>query len=124
MEQTLLMGSAVKRPGDAYRFIVTLPEIYNTGGANARQWANLSLWGVNHSYYPIWFAGTFTEWTRCQNPGAGCSGIDNKPSTGWCQLQASLIIRDEIAQFAFRWMSDINRQKYAGQSEPGIAQCP
>ena len=88
MEQTLLMGSAVKRTGDAYRFIVTLPEIYNTGGAQARQWANLSLWGVNHGYFPIWFAGTFTEWTRCQDP-ASCSGIDNKPSTNPADIASS-----------------------------------
>jgi hypothetical protein len=124
MEETLLMASAIKRPADPYRFIITLPEIYNTGGANARQWANLSLWGVNHGYLPIWFAGTLTEWSRCQNPGVSCTGIDNPPDTGWCQLRESLITNNSIEQISFRWISDINWQEYAGLYQRVIQPCP
>lgn len=120
----LLMGSAIQRTNDVYRFIVTVPEIYDTGGTLAHEWANVSLWGVNHGYQPIWFAGTLTQWTRCQDLGVNCGTLNAKPSTGWCELQAALTTRDEITQLAFRWMTDINRQKYAGQSQPGIQQCP
>lgn len=67
-----------------------LPQIYNTTGANARQWQQISLYGYyNQSGRTLYFPGEMTQYQACQQRG-GCAGTDNTPSQGWQQLYDAL----------------------------------
>jgi hypothetical protein len=84
-----------------------LPEIYNTRGANAEQWALISLYSVNTRGYKVEFHGVLTQWQACQQAGASqCVGVDNLPSTGWLQLYNELK-RDVRTYYTPRWSSDM-----------------
>ncbi len=84
-----------------------LPEIYNTRGANAEQWALISLYSVNTRGYKVEFHGVLTQWQACQQAGASqCVGVDNSPSTGWLQLYNELK-RDVRTFYNPRWSSDM-----------------
>jgi len=84
-----------------------LPEIYNTRGANAEQWALLSLYSVNKHGYPIEFHGVLTQWQACgQVDAAQCIGVNNTPATGWLQLYNELK-RDARTFYTPRWSTDI-----------------
>jgi hypothetical protein len=81
-----------------------LPEIYNTYGANAWQWQNLSLYSyVNHNKR-LTIMGAFTQWQACQ--GRSCSGVDNRPEVGWRQLSEALNFDSRTAQ-SLPWSTDI-----------------
>ena len=84
-----------------------LPEIYNTRGANAEQWALISLYSVNTRGYLVEFHGELTQWQACQQSGASqCFGVDNLPSTGWLQLYNELK-KDSRTFYTPRWSSDM-----------------
>lgn len=84
-----------------------LPEIYNTRGANAEQWALISLYSVNTKGYLVEFHGVLTQWQACQQAGASqCIGVDNLPSTGWLQLYNELK-KDTRTFYTPFWSSDM-----------------
>ncbi len=83
-----------------------IPEIYNTAGLNAMQWAYLSYWGTQNQKPPIIYLGSLTQWQACLQRG-GCSGADNTPQQGWQQLYKELNYWPKTAQENIRWMSDI-----------------
>ncbi|MGH2449650.1 MAG: hypothetical protein ACRDFS_13750 [Chloroflexota bacterium] len=61
-----------------------LPEIYDTNGANALQWANLASNGIDSG-----IQGVMTQSGACSQM-RGCSGTNNTPTQGWSQLSADL----------------------------------
>ena len=63
-----------------------IPQIYNTSGAQADQWHQLSRLGALNHGARIGFTGTMTQYGACQMRG-GCAGIDNTPDAGYTQLQ-------------------------------------
>ena len=84
-----------------------LPEIYNTRGANAEQWALISLYSVNTRGYLVEFHGVLTQWQACQqSPPGQCYGVDNLPATGYLQLYNELA-RDARTYYSPRWLSDM-----------------
>ncbi len=84
-----------------------LPEIYNTRGANAEQWAILSQYSVRKHGYKIEFFGVLTQWQACgQVDAAQCVGVNNTPSTGWLQLYNELK-RDPSTFFTPKYSTDI-----------------
>jgi hypothetical protein len=44
-----------------------LPEIYLNDGENARQWQQISLYGVLNEYASMVFNGSLTQWQACQD---------------------------------------------------------
>ena len=84
-----------------------LPEIYNTHGLNAEQWALISLYSVNTRGYKVEFHGVLTQWQACQQASASqCYQVDNLPATGWLQLYNELS-RDARTYYSPRWLSDM-----------------
>lgn len=84
-----------------------IPEIYNTRGTNAEQWALLSLYSVNYKGYPIEYHGVLTQWQACQQVDDDqCAGVDNTPATGWLQLYNELA-KDSRTFYTPRWSTDI-----------------
>ena len=84
-----------------------IPEIYNTRGVNAQQWARLSLYSVTAKGYPIEFPGVLTQYLACtQADPAQCAGVDNTPLQGWTQLVTELKKDSRTAWFP-RWSTDI-----------------
>lgn len=84
-----------------------VPEIYNTYGANAQQWALLSLYSVNTKGYKIEFPGVMTQYQACvQAPAGQCAGINNTPDQGWTQLVTELN-KDSRTAYSPRWSTDI-----------------
>ncbi len=84
-----------------------LPEIYNSRGANAEQWALISLYSVNYKGYLVEFHGVLTQWQACLQAGlSNCAGVDNLPSTGWLQLYNELK-KDTRTFYTPRWSSDM-----------------
>jgi hypothetical protein len=83
-----------------------IPEIYNTNGLNAQQWALLSLYSVNYKGYKIDFRGLMTQYQACQQAAGQCSGVDNTPNTGWMQLYNELAKSPYTAQSP-KWLTDI-----------------
>jgi hypothetical protein len=81
-----------------------LPEIYNTTGANAYQWQNISLHGYTDHGSAMNIQGSFTQWWACQ--GRPCNGIDNTPGVGWLQLYGALNADSRTAQ-NLPWSTDI-----------------
>jgi hypothetical protein len=71
---------------------VVLPQIYATGGGNARAWATLAGWAWGrHPRRPIRIVGALTEVAACAGPPRRpCAGIDAAPQTAWVQLAAAL----------------------------------
>jgi hypothetical protein len=83
-----------------------LPEIYNTKGLNAQQWALLSLYSVNTYGYKIEFRGLMTQYQACLQAPGQCTGVDNTPSAGWLQLYNELI-KDSRTAYTPKWVTDI-----------------
>lgn len=81
-----------------------LAEMYNTAGAQAKQWRYLSLYSYKTHGYSIYISGSFTQWQACQ--GRSCPGTNNSPSTGWAQLWDQLNADSRTAQ-TLRWSTDI-----------------
>jgi hypothetical protein len=52
-----------------------LAEMYNTAGAQAKQWRYLSLYSYKTHGYSIYISGSFTQWQACQ--GRSCPGTNN-----------------------------------------------
>ena len=91
-------GTGGKRP---------FPLIYATGGANAEQWYELSLYGQNVHGAPMKIAGSMTQYVACQQFPEDCPpGTDNYPSDGFAQLYQELNQNPVTAQ-DLRWMSDM-----------------
>jgi hypothetical protein len=91
-----------------------LPEIYTPTGSMAKQWANLSLYGVLAHNASMIIAGTLTQFGQCQQSGAGaCSGVDNTPAVGWQQLYNRLNVGADprIAQ-TLPWSTDIKSSSH------------
>lgn len=87
-----------------------LPEIYNTTGANANQWQQVSLWGVlNSANGKIVFSGSLTQADAC---GTGCSGTNNSPATGWTQLYNAVNGDSRTAQSTLEWSTDMSWKQY------------
>ena len=88
-----------------------LPEIYNTTGANARQWQQISLYSLLHYSYRITIRGEMTQQIACDQKG-GCVGINNTIAAGWDQLTAELsTTRDSRTAQSLEWSTDIQYQK-------------
>jgi hypothetical protein len=110
------ISAGAKRSGDSYPFVAALPEIYNTSGANARQWQSVSLYGViTPGKRKLYFVGPMTEKQACDQvvaAGGSCTGIDNPPSTGYSQLYYELSKDTRTAQSPIPWSTDIKYQVY------------
>ncbi|MGI8662310.1 MAG: fibronectin type III domain-containing protein [Acidimicrobiales bacterium] len=68
---------------------VGLPEIYNTTGANARQWQQISKLSVLNNGTAVFFDGSLTQYGACAKPRP-CGGVDNTAAAGWQQLYDAL----------------------------------
>lgn len=89
----------------------SLPEIYNTSGTQAQQWANLSRYGAHEHadlFGPIQFSGVLTQSQACAQRG-GCSGTDNTPAQGYTQLYNALAQESDTAMTP-RWSDDMKWQ--------------
>ena len=65
-----------------------LPLIYSRDGANAQQWALLSLYSYTQHGARMDIKGSFTQYQACQQFPDGCgTGLNNTPSQGWTQLK-------------------------------------
>ncbi len=83
-----------------------LPEIYYN--ANAKQWANLSLYGYLKYHESIIIAGALTEFQACQTrlSDPTCNP-PNSPEQGWQQLYTNLHSNVNTDQ-TLPWSTDIN----------------
>ena len=96
-----------------------IPEIYNTRGANAEQWALISLYSVNYKGYKVEFHSVLTQYQACIQAAGQCTGVDNDPATGWLQLYNELK-RDARTFYTPRWLTDI-KWGYSMPSGPAAA---
>lgn len=62
-----------------------LPEIYNTTGANAKQWQQISLYSYLAKGGRMAFLGPLSQSQACVQRG-GCYGFNNTPDQAWTQL--------------------------------------
>lgn len=85
---------------------LSVPEIYNTAGTQAKQWANLSRYAVNQYGGPIRFSGTLTQRQACLDVNDACPGTNNAPDTGWTQLHNELGTQPSTAMSP-QWSDDI-----------------
>jgi hypothetical protein len=84
---------------------LSLPQIYNTRGAQARQWQQLSLFAYLKSEGSAMFiAGALTQYQACQQ--RGCEGTDNTAEAGWTSLRDVLNDDPRTAQM-LPWSTDI-----------------
>ncbi len=74
------------------------PEIYNQTGAQAQQWAMISLYSVQHHSGPIVFMGPMDQHNI--QPGC-CTGTNNTATQAWDQLWNALHARKSTAQNLF-----------------------
>lgn len=106
------ISAGAKRSSDQYHFVAALPEIYNTQGAQARQWQSVSLYGATTpGKRKVYFVGSLTTFGACSQVG-GCSGIDNLPSTGYLQLYNELSKDSRTTQTPIVWSADIKYQVF------------
>ncbi len=87
-----------------------LPEIYNTGGANARQWGQIALYSQQqqHQFFPM--EGPLVQAAACSQPGAqSCTGIDNTAQMAYSQL-TTVFSAPPLSTSAFSYYSDIKHQ--------------
>jgi hypothetical protein len=82
-----------------------LPEIYRTDSAQAKQWANLSLYGALRHGGSMIISGALTQLQACQQNGCDAS-IKNTPVNGWTQLFNQLNADARTAQ-TLAWSTDI-----------------
>ncbi|HEU4965021.1 MAG TPA: hypothetical protein VFV52_14340 [Bacilli bacterium] len=75
----------------------SVPEIYNTSGANARQWKNVKKYARVTLGANMIISGAMTQYGACVQNG-GCSGTNNTPSAGWSQLYNALNSDADTAQ--------------------------
>jgi hypothetical protein len=85
------------------------PQMYNTTGAQAKQWYQIALYSTTKSQGRMIISGALTQRQACQKPGSDCAGIDNTPEQGWKQLLDELNKDSRTAQ-ELRWLSDIKWQ--------------
>jgi hypothetical protein len=87
-----------------------VPQIYNTLGHQAQQWALISRYGKSFGDWErIWFDGALTQYQACvdQEHPVECDGTDNKPSAGWRQLWFATY-KDPDARVRYSpWSTDI-----------------
>lgn len=89
----------------------SLPEIYNTSGTQAQQWANLSRYGAHEhpgEYGAVQFSGVLTQSQACAQRD-GCSGTNNTPAQGYTQLYNALAQESDTAMTP-RWSDDMKWQ--------------
>ena len=88
----------------------TVPEIYLSTGANARQWQTLSEYGARQKGSRIDYSGVMTQMGSCQQRG-GCtftsSDTANTPQEGWSQLWNETYDEPLTRMIILRWMTDI-----------------
>ncbi len=89
-------------------FSFAIPEIYSTGGGNAKSWQQLSLYSYLKYGSKIFLKGPLTQMGACGQKG--CSGTDNTPSAGWNQLWDRLNADSRTAQ-SLTWSTDIRWRK-------------
>ncbi len=116
------ISAGAKRVNDQYPFVAALPEIYNTVGAQARQWQSVSLYGaITPSKRKVYFVGALTTLGACDQvdplPRApasqgGCLGIDNAPPVGYLQLYNELTTDSRTTQSPIWWSTDIKYQVF------------
>ena len=82
-----------------------LPEVYSTGGGNAKQWQQISLYSALGRGGRMSIAGPLSESQGCAQRG-GCSGIDNTSDAAWTQLWTELNNNSLTAQ-SMSWSTDI-----------------
>ena len=88
---------------------IPLPEIYNA--ANAAQWTNVSLYGVNQYNESVISAGALTEFGACQQhpTDSTCLPAPFTPADGWNAFYTTLNGNASTAQ-TLPWSSDIKWQ--------------
>jgi hypothetical protein len=86
----------------------SLPQMYNTAGAQAREWQQISLYGfLAHGNNYIKFDGAFTQAQAClDHPNPPCSGTNNSPGVGWSQFWDALYT-DSRTAFTPSWLTDV-----------------
>jgi hypothetical protein len=67
-----------------------LPEIYTPNGAQARQWAQLSLYAARHHGSPITIVGALSQRRACRQSTDPCRGMNATPDRAWKVLRSAL----------------------------------
>lgn len=75
------------------------PQIYNTTGANAKQWQRISLHGyTQHGQNPMYILGAMAQHQACLDTGNPCTGVNNTAAQAWNQLYNELNSDSRTAQ--------------------------
>lgn len=91
---------------------VPMPQIYSTGGGNARSWQQISLYSYLRYDSEIGIQGSLSQSGACGQVG-GCSGINNTSTQAWNQLWTELNNDFRTAQDLL-FSADIKRRYYNG----------
>lgn len=86
--------------------VAALPQIYRTDGVQARQWAQISQWGMRNGKGPLRVLGALSQQRACEQKG-GCQGIDNSPAEAREQLAEALADVGATAPTAPLTVSDV-----------------
>ncbi|TDQ46344.1 hypothetical protein [Actinorugispora endophytica] len=86
--------------------LVPVPQIYRTDGIQARQWANVSAWGVAHGHGPVRFGGALSQSAACAQ--RGCARTDNTPEQAWTQLFTELNSHEETRLDSLPYSTDMS----------------
>lgn len=91
--------------GAAGSNVYAIPEIYNTSGTTAKQWAQIAL-GMAQASTPLRFAAVMTQDGAC-NLGGGCSGLDNTPAAALSLLNGQFALNAQTASIVVTSATDI-----------------
>ncbi len=83
-----------------------VPEIYRTDGTQAKQWQQISKYGVLAHGSKIIFAGSLTQHAACRQVVCDPS-LDNTAAQGWSQLYNTLAGDSQTALTTLRFATDI-----------------
>lgn len=84
-----------------------IPQIYNTSGANARQWHMIDLWGARRGD-GMFFYGTLSQAAACRSTGSSCRGTNNGPDQARAQLTRELNSHPATRQPVIQSPSDMD----------------
>lgn len=87
----------------------SMPEIYSNSGSLAQQWYNMSLYSRLTYGQQIFFNGTTTQYTACQQRSNDptCTELDNTPEDGYKQLYTLLNLDPLTEQTSMYWSTDM-----------------
>ncbi|MEK7538564.1 MAG: hypothetical protein AAB552_01855 [Patescibacteria group bacterium] len=82
-----------------------LPQIYGTGGGNAKQWQQIALYSYLKYNQDMFITAPLSQSQACTQNG-GCAGTNNTPIQAWNQLWNEL--NSNVSTFQdFWWSTDI-----------------